>query len=223
MNTLALSVFVAAFLGSAHCAAMCGGIVCFASGRAGHAPVIAYNGARGLVYVLLGALAGFGGAGFDAAGAWVEVQRPAALIAGTLMVLWGSATALTGLGVRVPALTMPAVAARVLSGVTRALQHQPPTVRAATLGALTPLLPCGWLYAFVATAAATGAASQGALVMGAFWLGTLPALAALGAGAQRALGPLGRRLPVITATALVVIGLLTIAGKFGAPMHVHHS
>jgi len=212
---LVASVFAAAFLGSAHCAAMCGGIACFASGSNGGArSIAAYNGARGAMYVLLGALAGAAGAGFDAAGSLVGLQRPAAIVAGTLMVLWGTATALTALGVRVPALTMPAIATRLLSRVTRALRDRSPVTRAATLGALTPLLPCGWLYAFVATAAATGAPLRGMVVMATFWIGTLPAMAALGAGAQRALGPLSRRLPAITATALVVIGVLTISGKF---------
>jgi len=223
---LVASVFVAAFLGSAHCAAMCGGIACFASGSNGGArSIVAYNGARGTMYVILGALAGAAGAGFDAAGSLVGLHRPAAIVAGTLMVLWGAATALTAMGVRVPALTMPAAATRVLSRVTRALRDQPPVVRATTLGALTPLLPCGWLYAFVATAAATGAATSGMFVMAAFWVGTLPAMAALGAGAQRALGPLSRRLPAITATALVVIGVLTISGKFesAARMNAMHA
>ncbi len=222
MIPLVGSVFLAAFLGSAHCAAMCGGIACFASGsNGGTRSIVAYNGARGLVYVLLGALAGAAGAGFDAAGAMVGLQRPAAIVAGTLMVLWGAATALTSMGVRVPALTMPAAASRLLARVTRALRDQSPVVRATTLGALTPLLPCGWLYAFVATAAATGSPTSGMLVMAAFWVGTLPAMAALGAGAQRALGPFARRLPAITATALVVIGVLTISGKFDAASHLH--
>ena len=54
MIGLVASVFVAAFLGSAHCAAMCGGIACFASGRdGGGGAIAAYNGAReiGRAYV----------------------------------------------------------------------------------------------------------------------------------------------------------------------------
>ena len=214
------SVFAAAFLGSAHCAAMCGGIAGFAAGPTGGArAVVVYNGARGFMYLILGALAGAAGAGFDAAGSLVGLQRPAAIVAGTLMVLWGTATALTAMGVHIAAHTMPPVATRFLARVTRALRERSPMVRAATLGALTPLLPCGWLYAFVATAAATATPATGMLVMAAFWAGTLPAMAALGAGLQRALGPLARRLPAITATAMVVIGVLTISGKFQHAVH----
>ena len=88
-----------------------------------------------------GALAGAAGAGFDAAGTLVGLQRPAAIVAGSLMVLWGTATAGAAMGIRVPALTMPSAATRLLTRVTRALRERPPVVRAATLGALTPLLP----------------------------------------------------------------------------------
>jgi hypothetical protein len=38
-------------------------------------------------------------------------------------------------------------------------------------------------------------------------------MAGLGLVAQRALGPLRRRLPLVTAAALLVVGLLTVAGK----------
>jgi hypothetical protein len=94
-------------------------------------------------------------------------------------------------------------------------------VRAGTLGALSALLPCGWLWAFAITAAGTGSVPRALLVMLVFWFGTVPALAVVGLAAQRATGPLRARLPVLTAMALVVLGLLTIAGKFGA--HTAHA
>jgi len=86
-------------------------------------------------------------------------------------------------------------------------------VRASTTGLLTTLLPCGWLYAFVAAAAGTGRVDRALLTMGVFWLGTLPMMLAVGYGVQRLSGPLRTRLPVVTATAVVVMGLLSIAGK----------
>jgi sulfite exporter TauE/SafE len=95
-------------------------------------------------------------------------------------------------------------------------------VRAGALGLLTTLLPCGWLYAFVVTAAGTGHPARGALVMTAFWLGTLPVMIGVGLGAQRMFGPLRRRLPVVSAAALVVIGLLSIGGKLGVRHAADH-
>jgi len=80
------------------------------------------------------------------------------------------------------------------------------------------LLPCAWLYAFVATAAGTGSPVRGALVMAFFWAGTVPALAAIGVLARGALGPLSRRLPLVTASLLVVVGLLTLGQRL-VPSH----
>jgi sulfite exporter TauE/SafE len=95
----------------------------------------------------------------------------------------------------------------------RRLAAQPLAVRAGALGLLTTLLPCGGLWAFVVTAGGTGRPLGGALVMVAFWAGTLPLLTVVGAAVQRAAGPLRRRLPVVSAAMLVALGLLSIAGK----------
>jgi len=223
---LATSVFIAALLGSAHCAGMCGGLACFVSGADGRGSLgtLGYNIGRWLSYATLGALAGMAGAGFDRAGEIAGIARPAAIVAGVLMIVWGGATAIASAGVRVPQLAVPAFVRDALASAMRAVRDRPPLQRGLTLGLLTPLLPCGWLYAFVATAAAAGNAPRGAMVMTAFWLGTVPAMAALGLGAQRLLGPMRRRMPAITAAAMVVIGVLTVTGKFGPPMvHDHMS
>jgi sulfite exporter TauE/SafE len=60
-------------------------------------------------------------------------------------------------------------------------------------------------------AGSTGGVLAGAVVMAVFWVGTVPILLAIAVGAARLLGPLTRRLPVISATFVLVLGLLTIA------------
>ena len=215
---LAGAVLAASLLGSPHCAGMCGGFVCFYSGsEAGGRRVIphlAYNGGRLASYLALGLIAGAIGARLDRMGATVGVGRAAAIVAGVAMILWGGAALLRALGVRLPlAGRFPALRAPFARAL-RAVHAQPPAVRALVVGLVTTLLPCGWLYAFVATAAGTGSAAGGVLVMAAFWAGTLPVMAGLGIAAQGLFGTLGRRLPVVTASALVVIGLLTVAGRF---------
>lgn len=228
MIALAGSVFVAGLLGSAHCAGMCGSFACLASGgdasRGPHAlrSSAAYNGGRLLSYVLLGAIAGAAGAGLDRAGSVAGLARPAAVIAGVLLILWGTASLLSALGVRVPMLEIPPALASRIARAVRAVQDRPPMIRALSVGALSAALPCGWLYAFVATSAAAGSAVGGALVMAAFWAGTVPMMAAVGLGAQRLLGPFRRRLPVVTASVLVILGVLTVAGRLGMSAHAAH-
>ena len=220
--TLALAVLAASLVGSPHCAGMCGPFVCFYAGadpsRATGRAHLAYNAGRLVSYVALGALAGALGAGLDAAGRLAGAGRLAAVLAGALMVGWGLARLALLRGVRLLPSGAPAAQRRWLGGLLQAQRARPPVVRAAATGLLTTLLPCGWLYAFVVTAAGTGSAGQGALVMLVFWLGTLPMLVALGVGAQRLAGPLARRLPVASAALLVVLGLLTMGGRLSADL-----
>jgi len=222
---LASSVFVAGLLGSAHCAGMCGSFACLASGGdASQGPAVlrstaAYNFGRLLSYATLGALAGAAGAGLNAAGEIAGLARPAAIVAGVLLILWGLASLLAALGLRIPLLDVPPALATRVARAVRVVQNRPPAVRALMIGALSAALPCGWLYAFVATSAAAGTALGGATVMAAFWLGTVPLLAAVGLGAQRLLGRFRSRLPVVTASVLVILGVLTVAGRFTPPVH----
>jgi len=85
--------------------------------------------------------------------------------------------------------------------------------RALLVGALTALLPCGWLYLFAMFAAATASPQQGAMVMVAFWAGTLPALTALVLGIQRLSANSRKLLPLVTAVLLVCAGSFTFSGR----------
>lgn len=232
MLALAGSVFVAGLIGSAHCAGMCGSFACLASGGdSSRGPArlrstAAYNVGRLLSYAALGALAGAAGAGLDAAGEIAGFARPATIVAGVLLMLCGLASLAAVLGLRIPMLDVPPALATRVAAAVRVVQDRPPAVRALAIGALSAALPCGWLYAFVATSAAAGSALGGAMVMSAFWLGTVPLLAAVGLGAQRLLGRFRSRLPVVTASVLVILGALTVAGRFAPPTadaHAAHS
>ena len=220
--TLALAVLVASLLGSVHCAAMCGAFVCFYASPQGTSSArdeagahAAYNLGRLASYTLLGVTAGAIGHALNAAGSIAGIQRVAAITAGVLMVAWGIYSVLGALGVRVPASTVPAGWSRAMGSILLRLKEQPPVIRAAATGLATTLLPCGWLYAFVVTAAATGSASRGALVMLVFWLGTLPVMLAVGIGARRMLGTFGTRMPIVSGAAIIVLGVLSIAGRIG--------
>ena len=73
---------------------------------------------RLLSYVTLGAIAGAAGAGLDQLGAVAGLTRPAAIVAGALLIVWGLASLLATFGVRLPALAVPpALASRIARGV----------------------------------------------------------------------------------------------------------
>jgi sulfite exporter TauE/SafE len=224
--TLLLAVLGASLLGSVHCAAMCGGFTClYASERApslggrrhGRSqallPHAAYNGGRLVSYLTLGAIAGSIGGGIDHLGALARVSRLAAIVSGALLAIWGANTLLTAAGFRSAQPRAPRIVQVAMGELLVRLRGYSATVRGVATGLLTTLLPCGWLYAFAATAGGTGNARDGMLVMVAFWLGTLPIMLAIGAGAQRAFGAFQRRLPLVAAGVAVLVGVLTMMGR----------
>jgi hypothetical protein len=216
--SLTLAVLTASLLGSVHCVAMCGGFVClYAAGRGDWRSHFAYHGGRLVSYLALGLTVGALGSALDRSGALAGVSRGAAIVSGGLLMVWGGATLMRLSGLRRARSTSSHAALSAFtklqaSALTRARDYAP-GIRAAVVGMLSALLPCGWLYAFVATAAGTGSAFQGALTMGIFWLGTVPALLAAGVSIQRFAGPLRARLPALTAIVVIVIGALTMSGR----------
>ena len=217
--TALFGVLLASLAGSVHCAGMCGPFVCVYAGlgtsQVGKVVHAAYHGGRLVSYLVLGAVAGALGAGADRLGGLVGVSRAAALLAGGLMVLWGTSTILTARGVVLPWRRAQRRLRAPLGAILLRLRAHPPMLRAGATGLLTTLLPCGWLYAFVAVAAGSGSSIAGATTMAVFWLGTVPALTALGAITQRLAGRYGHRLPVAMASVVVLLGVLTIAGRIG--------
>lgn len=215
------ATLVASLAGSLHCAGMCGGIALVAGGRgAARAVAIAsgaYHAGRFLAYAAIGAAAGVAGGLLDLGGNLVGVQRIAAIVAGLTIAGLGLVQLARIAGTRVPAPTAfpPLVAAmRAVHATAARLEPMP---RGLVLGLGTPLLPCGWLWAFIAIAAGTGTGLGGAAVLSAFWLGTVPALVAVtgGAGAVAALRSprLAAAVPTVAALAMVAIGLQVALGR----------
>jgi sulfite exporter TauE/SafE len=202
---------------------MCGPFVAFAAAGETGPPrrrtTALYHAGRLLAYVGLGVAAGSLGSGVEQLGVLAGVGRAAGILAGVLMIAWGLGTMRAVRGSQ-PRFHPPGFLQQTLSRVTRHAGGMSGNRRALITGVSTALLPCGWLYAFVAAAAGTGTPALGALVMAFFWTGTLPVMVTLGFGIQRVARPLGRSLPLVTASIVVVIGLLTIAGRLG-PMGRH--
>lgn len=220
-HALYLGVFSASLLGSLHCVGMCGPFVGFYSGgdaSTGAKRVlshVAYHSGRLVTYAALGAVAGSVGRALDLAGNAAGIARAAAIVAGLVMVAWGAVLLLESGGVRVGRFLPRALIERAGCSLAR-LRDRPPIARALVIGLSSTLLPCGWLYAFAVTAAGTGSALGGATLMAVFWLGTLPLLLGLGVGVQRLGSRLRQHLPLVTALALVALGVVSVIGRVDA-------
>ncbi|MBL8878959.1 MAG: sulfite exporter TauE/SafE family protein [Phycisphaerales bacterium] len=227
MITLITTVFVASLCGSLHCAGMCGPFVAFAVGTgsigaaqrgAGRAWLHgAYHSGRLLTYSLLGAAAGALGAALDFGGAMVGLQRTAAVLAGAMMVGFGLLACARLAGARVGELPLPGALRTVVSRGHLAAMRLGPVQRAGIIGALTTLLPCGWLYAFALTAAGTASPLLGAATMVVFWAGTVPVLASLGLGVQLLAGRLRGGVAWAASVAIVIVGTLTVVNRAQLP------
>ncbi len=224
MFPLMIAVLSASLLGSLHCAGMCGGLMFFAlgadkdtTGPARTKLQFAYHGGRMITYTILGVCAGAIGQMIDFGGSYLGLQRAAAVVAGVMMIGFGIITLARLRGVSIAHVKVPAPLRRGVERAQRAAFSLTPFKRALSIGLLTTLLPCGWLYAYAFIAAGTASPVWGGLTMIIFWAGTLPVMVSLGAGLQFLTGRLNRKLPYITAGAVVVVGLMTATGRIQAP------
>lgn len=223
MTAMLIAVLAASLLGSLHCAGMCGPFcgIAVSSGRSSTPVALlhsAYHGGRLLTYMLVGAAAGATGALLDLATTLAGLQPIALALAGAMMILFGLSELARVRNWRLGLSQfghwrLPTRWARLLQRGQRYAMRQPALPRALVIGLLTTLLPCGWLYAFVVTAAGSGGAFQGAAVMAVFWLGTLPVMLSIGVSVRALAGVLGDRLPMATAIALIAVGFITLSGR----------
>jgi sulfite exporter TauE/SafE len=224
---LVLAVFVASLLGSLHCAGMCGPFVAFATLRTKDSPLqqnrgpwrlqFAYHAGRLLAYASLGALAGVLGAALNLGGSLVGIGRLAGVGAGLLLVIVGASRILGLFGVKLPELSGLSLLRRAVALGSGTASRLAPVHRAWAIGLVTALLPCGWLYAFVAIAAGTGNAQFGVVTMLAFWFGTVPILAGIGAGIGEFAPRFGRAFQFVVALVVIGFGLHSIAGRWTIP------
>jgi uncharacterized protein len=222
MWELAVTVFVASLAGSVHCVGMCGPFVALTSlgrskARRSLGPTAAYNGGRGIAYAAIGAAAGTVGMAIDTGGVLAGVQRAATTLAGLTMIVIGAIWLLDlVVGARGFGRTrskVSAAIARRLEAAFASSRGLRPIPRAATLGVLTSLMPCGWLYAFAITAAGTGSPAKGAALMVAFWAGNVPILALLATGMHRISPLVRRRLPLVMACLVLLVGIFTVVRR----------
>jgi sulfite exporter TauE/SafE len=183
-----ISAFVVGILGGVHCVGMCGGIVGALSlgmpgtGGARWSIQLAYNLGRITSYTLAGALAGGLGYFFSGLLPVQQAQQVLLLVAGMFMILlglylagwWNLLQHVERAGSRLWKRIEP---------LGRGLLPVRDARHALALGALWGWLPCGLVYSVLIWSVSAGGAWQGASLMMAFGLGTLPNLLLMGAAA----------------------------------------
>jgi sulfite exporter TauE/SafE len=198
---LLIGLFVAGAAGSVvHCGPMCGVFVLGQMSermarlppqllcerqRIGNGLLLPYHLGRLTTYAGLGALAAGSTAMFDQV-AWFGRLSAGLLVIAALLFLTHALGRFLPAGARFD--RAPRVWGKLIGGVTRHIQRGSASGEY-LLGAALGFLPCGFLYAAIVTAAASGRPAMGAAAMLAFGLGTTPVLMAIGIAGNAA----GRR------------------------------
>jgi sulfite exporter TauE/SafE len=215
-----MSAFIVGLLGGVHCVGMCGGIVgamTFGLPRERRERIasmlpyqFAYNGGRMLSYVLAGMV--MGGVGMLLAQLMpvYYAQRALMFLAGVFMVLLG-----LYLGGWWMVLNRVEQAGgllwRRLEPLGRKLLPVVSPRQAFVVGMVWGWIPCGLVYSMLVTAVSSGGMIEGAALMLAFALGTLPNLLLIGllagAAARLSRSLLMRR---ISGAMVILFGLYTL-------------
>jgi len=215
-GVIAGGLFVTALVGSfAHCMPMCGPFVLMQApeggaglGRLAGAALPRYHFGRLITYVALGALSGTVGDVVTGQGA---LRWPLAFLLG-LGALAFLLQAVAHLG-KLPVGPFAALTRPLADLVVPLAARRPGGFR---LGLLLGLLPCGFLYAALAAAAATGSVVGGASAMAAFGAGTVPGLVVVGLTGRS----LARRWRSRAVEAVALLFLLNAATLWLAALHL---
>jgi len=224
-----LAAFSVGFLGSLHCVGMCGGISAALGQSMGNANTLTqrityqclFSGGRIGSYMIAGLLAASLGEGFRYL---YEGQAQLILrsIAGSMMIalglylsqLWRGLAKLEQLG---------GLLWKHIAPLTRRLLPVKHPAQALALGALWGWLPCGLVYSALSWSVTAPSPVMGALTMGYFGLGTLPAMLGVGlfSGAAQDL----LRAPALRwtgAALLIAFGVWTLISPWlGHSAHPH--
>jgi sulfite exporter TauE/SafE len=184
-NVSILSIITVAFLGGfGHCLGMCGGIVIAYSSTkidpkwhklyqsVAH---LSYSLGRITTYMIIGAVFGAVGGVASFSGTSIAVLT---ILAGVFMIFAGLSIA--GKVQFLTLLEHSFSRSKWYQQAFRAILQSQSLHSFYLLGLLNGLLPCGLVYFFAVTAASTGSAFWGAIVMLIFGLSTVPALFGLG-------------------------------------------
>ena len=197
------------FVGSLHCAGMCGPIAIALplNNRSWFSRIsggLLYNAGRTITYAVLGAIFGLAGFGLALGG----MQQWVSIVLGALMIL----------SVIIPKL---GAAGKKLTGIGDALtgKLKQPFVRLFRMrtygslfiiGLLNGFLPCGLVYIALAGALVMSQIHQGALYMVFFGIGTIPMMLAISIAGNILSQKLRQRLNAVIPVFIILLGILFI-------------
>lgn len=209
-----VTIFLASLLGSLHCPGMCGGFAIYNSASSSNKwqANIFYNFGRLITYTSCGLIAGTIGSVINNLTIFVGLTDAIAIAVGLIMIFWGLKIFLTGSQLKIKETKNPYW--NKITSLYKSILHNkfslPQRSRSLLLGMVTTLLPCGWLYSFLAISAASADPIKGTIIMSLFWLGSLPAMFFTGLFAKLITVKLQKYIPKITAILIILAGFFSL-------------
>ncbi len=178
-----ISAFMLGFLGSFHCAGMCGPLALMLPKATGTGLSVAtgrliYNAGRVVTYIILGVLFGILGLAIAMRG----FQRELSLAAGALILV--SLILSSFQNSRFRNFTSSNALTLFIRRILKKLYAEKSWVSLFFIGFINGLLPCGFVYLAIAGAASSGSVTGGMLYMALFGLGTFPVMMTISVAAN---------------------------------------
>jgi sulfite exporter TauE/SafE len=223
--TLFFTTLSSSLLGSIHCAAMCSGLVASCTAEEPRQNIFFYHFGRLFSYLTLGLLAGVLSKKINQLSSGIGIENFSALVVGILLTLSGLALLFKNKKLVISnkvGNTFNKFTNNIFENIYNSTSSQ--FSRSFLVGLASGLLPCGWLYSYVALAASQGSPITGLLIMFAFWLGTVPILTVIGLAFGKTIGKLGNYQPLIASVILILMGLWSLGIYFNVlPTVMDHS
>lgn len=172
-------------------------------------PHLIFNLGRIVSFVVLGAVIGTIGSAFSLKGSMLGFLT---IIVGVVMLFLG--LQLTEAFPRITkGLTLPSGLAKKL-GIKQRGEREYSHRNAFLMGAVTFFLPCGFTQAMQLLAVSTGSPIQGAVIMGAFAIGTAPGLLSLGGLTSVVKGVFAQRFFRIVGVIVVAMAMINLTNGY---------
>lgn len=220
-SSLLVVILIGITAGFSSCMALVGGLILGISARHSEKhpeatriqkfrPHIYFNLGRITSYFLLGGLIGLVGKAFQLSGPTLGILT---IAVGIVMLVVG--LQLTELSPRLAnfSFSLPASISKLL-GLKKHHEKEYSHLNSMMVGALTFFLPCGFTQAMQLFAMTTGSFWRGALVMGAFALGTAPGLLSIGGLTSVMKGTFARRFFKFAGIAVIVLAIFNISNGY---------
>lgn len=218
------STFLIGLLGSVHCVGMCGGLVVSCAPRMTNN--ISYQIGRLTSYGILAMLAGVLGSFLNFRESDPVISVVSGSIIGLMFIWFGLKRFVTSSSkLKLPHFLEKTIY-KLWSKFLPKGKENISVVSSFMVGSFSIFLPCGLLYSVLLALGAFQSPLLALLCIFTFWLGTLPLMSFAPEILVKLLRPLSLKLPLVTSSTLVLIGVVTIAHRLYSLYHVaptcHH-